>query len=107
MKVHITAAVIAIVAGGPFVACAQTIDELVAHHALLNAEMDRCKQLGMASVDDARCKTARAAETKRFFGNGQTTYTPHPVDVFPSAPAIDPQPMQQKGPPKSGSAPNG
>lgn len=107
MRVHITFVVIAIVACSPIVASAQTVDQLVADHALLNTELDRCKQIGMASVDDPRCKTAWTAENKRFFGNGQTTYTPGPVDVFPSAPAIDPQPTQQKGQPKSGSGPNG
>ena len=49
---------------------AQTVDQLVANRALLNAELERCKQLAMASVDDARCKIANAAENKRFFGGG-------------------------------------
>ena len=106
MKVYLIAVAAALFAATPVAAFAQTVDQLVADHALLNAELDRCKQLGMASVDDARCKTARAAENKRFFGSG-TTYTPHPVDVFPTAPGIDPQPTQQKGPPKPSSAPNG
>lgn len=106
MKVYIIAAAAAVVAVAPIITFAQTVDQLVADHALLNTELDRCKQLGMASVDDARCKTARDAENKRFFGKG-TTYTPPSIDVFPSAPAINPQPTQQKGPPTAGSAPNG
>ena len=106
MKAHIIAAAAALFAGAPVAVFAQTVDQLVADHALLNAELDRCKQLGMASVDDARCKTARVAENKRFFRNG-TTYTPHSVDVFPTAPGINPQPTQQKEPPKPSAPPNG
>lgn len=44
---------------------AQTVDQLLADHALLGTELDRCKKMGMASTDDARCKTARAAEQER------------------------------------------
>jgi conjugative transfer region protein TrbK len=58
---------------GPAVS-AQTVDQLLVDRALLNAELERCKQLGRASVDDARCRTARQAENKRFFGTG-ATYT--------------------------------
>jgi conjugative transfer region protein TrbK len=76
----LTAAVIS-----PSAASAQTVGQLMADRALLNAELDRCKQLGMASVDDLRCKTAREAENKRFFGTG-STYTPAPVNIFPNTP---------------------
>jgi conjugative transfer region protein TrbK len=69
----------------PCAASAQTVDQLMADHVLLNAELERCKQLGMASVNDARCKTAREAENKRFFGTG-STYTPAPVNIFPNTP---------------------
>ena len=70
----------------PALAAAPTIDQLVANPTLLNAEMDRCKDLGMAANDDARCQTAWRAENKRFFGNG-VTYTPKPVDLFRNTPA--------------------
>jgi conjugative transfer region protein TrbK len=56
----------------PTFASAQNVDQLPADRVLLNGELERCKQLGMASVDDARCKTARRAENKRFFGTGTT-----------------------------------
>ena len=64
---------------------AQTVDQLLADHALLGTELDRCKKMSMASTDDVRCKTARAAEQKRFFGNG-VGYTKRPVDVTPGEP---------------------
>ncbi len=98
MKAHLIAAA-ALFASAPVAAFAQTVDQLVADHALLNAELDRCKQLGMASVDDPRCKTARAAENKRFFGNG-TTYTPSAPSVYPDVKIPDLKtPAQQGGPP--------
>jgi conjugative transfer region protein TrbK len=64
----------------PAWAAAPTIDQLVANPTLLNAEMDRCKDLCMAANDDARCQTAWQA------GNG-VTYTPKPVDLFRNTPA--------------------
>jgi conjugative transfer region protein TrbK len=79
-------------------ASAQTVDQLLGDWALLNTELERCRQLGMASVDDARCKTARQAENKRFFGSGATYTPPGPVEVFPSHPSIDPQPTKHKTP---------
>jgi conjugative transfer region protein TrbK len=84
MKPQIIAAVAVVFAAVP-VAQAQTVDDLLANHALLGTELDRCKQMGMASTNDARCKTARAAEQKRFFGNG-VGYTQRPVDVTPGEP---------------------
>jgi hypothetical protein len=39
----------------PTFASAQNVDQLTADRVLLNAELERYKQLGMASVDDARC----------------------------------------------------
>ncbi len=39
---------------------APTIDQLVANPTLLNAEMDRCKHLGMAANDDTRCQYSMA-----------------------------------------------
>ena len=72
----------------PAWAAAPTIDQLVANPTLLNTEMDRCKHLGMAANDDARCQTAWQAENKRFFGNG-VTYTPSTPQVYPKAPFPD------------------
>ena len=80
----------------PALAAVPTIDQLVANPTMLNAEMDRCKHLGMAAHDDARCQTAWKAENKRFFGNGPGTYTPAPVTVFNNPPKFDPQPNSQK-----------
>jgi len=84
MKPKIIIATVVVFAVTPAVK-AQTIDDLLANHALLGTELDRCKQMGIASTDDARCKTARAAEQKRFFGNG-VGYTKRPVDVTPGEP---------------------
>ena len=102
MKPQIIIATVVVLAVAPAVK-AQTIDDLLANHALLGTELDRCKQMGMASTDDARCKTARAAEQKRFFGNG-VGYTDKPVNVFPNHQDIVPQPESQKPqqPPSSG-----
>lgn len=106
MKPQIIIATVVVLAIAPAVK-AQTIDDLLADHALLGTELDRCKQMGMASTDDARCKTARAAEQKRFFGNGQSTYTQHPVDVFDGAQKFDPQPNSQKPQPPNSGEPHG
>ena len=84
MKPQIIIATFVVFIAAPAVR-AQTIDDLLADHGLLRTELDRCKQMGMASTDDARCKTARAAEQKRFFGNG-VGYTKRPVDVTPGEP---------------------
>ena len=84
MKPQIIIATVVVLAVAPAVK-AQTIDDLLADHTLLGTELDRCKQMGMASTDDARCKTARAAEQKRFFGSG-VDYTQHPVVVTPGEP---------------------
>ena len=88
----------------PAWAAAPTIDQLVANPTLLNTEMDRCKHLGMAANDDARCRTAWQAENKQFFGNG-VTYTPAPVHVFNNVPKFDPQPNSQKATPSKPSGP--
>ena len=106
MKAYTITAAAALFAVAPITTLAQTVDQLVADHALLIAELDRCKQLGMVSVDDPRCKTARVAENKRFFGNG-TTYTPAPVNAFPNREKFDPQPNSQKALPKLDGPPNG
>lgn len=88
-------------------AAAPTIDQLVANPTLLNAEMDRCKHLGMAANDDARCQTAWRAENKRFFGNG-VTYTPEPVNIFRNTPnKLVPAEKQRPIPPAPAGAPHG
>lgn len=94
MKPQIIIATAVVFAAVP-VAQAQTIDDLLADHALLRTELERCKQMGIPSTDDTRCKTARAAEQKRFFGNG-VGYTDKPVKVFPNHQDIVPQPDSQK-----------
>ncbi|BAJ79779.1 hypothetical protein ACMV_04320 [Acidiphilium multivorum AIU301] len=91
----------------PAWAAAPTIDQLVANPTLLNAEMDRCKHLGMAANDDARCQTAWRAEDKRFFGNG-VTYTPEPVNIFRNTPnKLVPAEKQRPIPPAPAGAPHG
>lgn len=106
MTSRLIPAAVALAAFGAVAASAQTVDQLLADHALLNAELERCKQIGMASVDDAHCKIARVAENKRFFGTG-TTYTPAPVNSFPNREKFDPQPNSQKAVPKPSGPPNG
>ncbi|BAJ81945.1 putative entry exclusion protein TrbK-alt [Acidiphilium sp. AL] len=69
----------------PAWANAPTIDQLVANPKMLTAELDRCKQLGMAANTDARCHTAWQAENKRFFGH-TPTYTQKPVNLFKNTP---------------------
>jgi conjugative transfer region protein TrbK len=81
----IAAAVLVLSFAGSVPISAQSVDDLLKDHALLRSELDRCKQMGLASNDDARCKTARAAEQKRFFGNG-VGYTSKPTNVFPGTP---------------------
>ena len=95
MNARLPAIIGIICVSAPVWAAAPTIDQLAANPTLLNAEMDRCKHLGMAANDDARCQTAWQAENKRFFGNG-VTYTPAPVHVFNNVPKFDPQPNSQK-----------
>jgi hypothetical protein len=43
---------------------AQTIDQLLVDQALLNAELERCKKLGITTVDDMRCKLAATRLTR-------------------------------------------
>ena len=87
----------------PALAAAPTIDQLIANPSRLNAEMDRCKHLGMAANDDPRCQTAWKAENKRFFGNGTTTYTPSTPQIYPNAPVPNLQPPK----PSPVKSPNG
>ena len=91
----------------PAWAAAPTIAQLVANPTLLNTEMDRCKHLGMAANDDARCQTAWRAENKRFFGNG-VTYTPEPVNIFRNTPnKLVPAEKQRPIPPAPAGVPHG
>ena len=91
----------------PALAAAPTIDQLIANPSLLNAEMDRCKRLGMAATDDARCQAAWQAENKRFFGNG-VRYSPEPVNIFRNTPdKLVPAEKQQPIPPAPAGAPHG
>ena len=108
MKSKIIAATVVVLVAIP-AAQAQTVDQLLADHALLGTELDRCKQMGMASTDDPRCKTARAAEQRRFFGNGQDKYTPpSSVDVFPNTPdKLVPAQRQQITSPPNTDLPHG
>ena len=46
----------------PTFASAQAVDQLMADRVLLNAELERRKQLGIACVDDARRRTERQAK---------------------------------------------
>jgi conjugative transfer region protein TrbK len=86
MKVRNTAAAIVILSlTGSVCALAQSVDDLLKDHTLLRSELERCSQMGMASNDDARCKTARTAEQKRFFGSG-VGYTQQPTQVTPGEP---------------------
>ena len=95
MKPQIIIATVVVLAVAPAVK-AQTTDDLLADHTLLGTELDRCKQMGMASTDDPRCKTARAAEQKRFFGNGVGYTHSTPNEVPPGKEQFDPQPNSQK-----------
>ena len=91
----------------PAWAAAPTIDQLVANPTLLNAEMDRCKHLGMAANADTRCQTAWNAENKRFLGNG-VTYTPEPVNIFRNTPdKLVPAEKQRPIPPAPAGGPHG
>jgi conjugative transfer region protein TrbK len=96
---NIVAAAAFLILAEPFPISAQSVDNLLKDHALLRSELDRCKQMGMASNDDARCKTARLAEQERFFGGG-VGYTEKPVQVTPGEPVPpitnDPPPASRK-----------
>lgn len=102
-RISIVFAATAFLLGPLAAASAQTVDQLLADHGLLNAELDRCKGLGMGSLTDARCKTAHAAETKRFFGDYTVHYTPIPVQVYPNVKVPDLKPAV----PPPGKVPNG
>ena len=97
MKAEAVAAALLVLSfAGSVPSSAQSVDDLLKDHALLRSELERCKQMGLASNNDARCKTARAAEQKRFFGTGASSYTQQPVDVFNGTGKFDPQPNSQK-----------
>ena len=90
----------------PAWASAPTIDQLVANPKMLTAELDRCKHLGMAANDDARCLTAWQAQNKQFFGKGSGTYSKVPVHLFGNTPKFDPEPHSQKSYPSKPSEPS-
>ncbi|TWB46598.1 putative entry exclusion protein TrbK-alt [Nitrospirillum viridazoti] len=81
-----------------------TVEQLLADHALLRRELDRCRDLGMKAVDDPRCKVADEAERRRFFGGG-VKYTPITPQVFPNTPAPAAPGPDPKAAPQSGGAP--
>lgn len=78
----------------PIWAKAPTIDQLIANPKMLTAELDRCKHLGMAANDDARCHTAWRAQNKQFFGK-DPTYTKRPVNIFRNTPAYTSPSLQK------------
>jgi hypothetical protein len=61
VKATVIVLTLAVAVIGP-AASAQTVDQPIADRLLLNAELERGKQLGIASVDDARA--ARLDERK-------------------------------------------
>ncbi|MBB6255227.1 putative entry exclusion protein TrbK-alt [Nitrospirillum iridis] len=79
-----------------------TVEQLLADHALLHQELDRCRDLGMKAVDDPRCKVADEAERRRFMGKGAGQYNPPPVNLFPNTPdKLIPAQPPQTAPPKT------
>jgi hypothetical protein len=60
-----------------------TVDSLAANPERLRDVQKRCSQ-DWPGTGDALCKMASEARRKRFMGSGQTPYTPHPVEMFPS-----------------------
>ena len=63
MKATVIVLTLAVAVIGP-AASAQTVDQPIADRPLLNAELERCKQLGKASVDDIGCISAAARPTR-------------------------------------------
>lgn len=50
-------------------------------------ELDRCAKLSIEErVHDTACDAAAKAEAQQFIGNGQSSYTPQPVNPFPTVP---------------------
>jgi len=60
-----------------------TVDSLVADPARLRAVQQQCHE-DWAKTGAALCNAASQAFRRRFMGSGQTPYTPHAVDMFPS-----------------------
>ena len=66
------------------------------------AEMQRCNELGLKAEQDERCQAAYKANRDRFFGTGESSYTPTPIDPFPGVPKApepkskNPQPVQDQ-----------
>ncbi|MEE3624124.1 putative entry exclusion protein TrbK-alt [Nitrospirillum sp. BR 11752] len=76
-----------------------TVEQLLADHALLRRELDRCRDLGIKAVDDPRCTVADEAERQRFFDKPK--YTHRDVQVYPNSPTPDakaPEPPKTEPP---------
>ncbi|TWB23439.1 conjugative transfer region protein TrbK [Nitrospirillum amazonense] len=86
-----------------------TVEQLLADHALLRQELDRCRDLGMKAVDDPRCTVADEAERRRFMGKGAGQYNPPPVQLFPNMPdkSVPAQQPSQTAPPSKTEPPHG
>lgn len=75
---------------------ADTVESLAADPQRLR-EVEKLCRNDWAGTGDALCIMASKARRRRFFGSGQTPYTPHPVDLFPS--------LDEKGAPKPAAPP--
>ncbi len=63
MNATVIVLTLAVAVFGP-AASAQTVDQPMADPGLLNAKFERCKQLGIASVDDIRGISVAARPTR-------------------------------------------
>jgi len=61
----------------PAFASAQRVDQILADHSCHTDSSD-ARELGMESVPDPRCRTARQAENKRFLAGYDYTDSPVP-----------------------------
>ena len=83
MKSQTLALAIAVATYVPCFALAQSVDQLLADRALLNAELDRCEQLGMASIDERgarwrdKRKTSDFSELERLTRRGRRMFSHH------------------------------
>jgi conjugal transfer/entry exclusion protein len=59
------------------------VKSLAADPARLRAVQQQCRE-DWAKTGVALCNAASQAFRRRFMGSGQTPYTPHAVDMFPS-----------------------
>jgi conjugative transfer region protein TrbK len=81
---------------------------LSAATSALDAELARCKAIGVAAAEDAGCKAAWEANRKRFFQGGKL-YQDRLTDAFPdtpgAVPAGDDLPNTPSRPPANSSGP--